>query len=110
DAVPEILGPRLDPGPHPPEVLLRDLAEEPLGLLRGHLLRRVVQDEDPGDEPVLELLVHGALPLSRETRRLPERADGRDDLGAQYPGGAPATVDAPHGGAAKITTGVCIRT
>src|SRR5438105_12458228 len=64
DAMPEVLGPVLDPRPHPPEVLLGDLTEGSLGLVRGHLLGGVIVAEDPSDESVLERLFHVAPCLS----------------------------------------------
>src|SRR5262245_47930782 len=65
DPLPQVVGPGLHVRPHPPEVLLRQVAEVALRVVRGELPRRVVQHEDGGPESVLELFVHRRPPATR---------------------------------------------
>src|SRR6266542_6887810 len=79
------LRPLPDSRPHPPEVLLRHLAECPVGLFRRDLLGRVVEDEDCRAEPVLELIVH-RNPLSVPRMVLAkDLAQGIGDLSQRRP-------------------------
>src|SRR6266542_3074989 len=83
--LPQGIRPLPYPRPHSPEVLLRHLAEGPVGLFRRDLLGRVVEDEDRRAEPVLELIVH-RNPLSVPRTVLAEDlAQGIGDLPQRRP-------------------------
>src|SRR5207247_4828876 len=69
EPLPQGLGPFPDGRPHPPEVLLRHLGEVAVGLGGRELVRRVLQHEHRGGEPVLDLVVHGRSLLRRSMAR-----------------------------------------